>query len=57
MKPSELKRFAAAAKQEGILIEVEKDGMIVRFYPNDRPETAREPALNPWDAARLARDT
>lgn len=44
-----MNRFASVAKRQGIIIEVEKDGAIVRFYPDARPETAVERAKRMLD--------
>lgn len=50
MKQAEIKRFAAAAKQQGIVIEVEKDGVIVRFFPDARAESALDREERELDA-------
>lgn len=52
IRQADLKRMAAIARSEGVRVEVEKDGIIIRVLPDvDRPEPSK------WHAPLSAADT
>jgi len=52
IKKSDLTRVAAVAKAEGICIEVEMGGALLRFFPNIPTQTIQKP-IAPKGGVRL----
>ena len=55
IKQADMRRMAAVAKEYGIRVEVEADGLILRFAPNSPNNTVHdgEPAtLEEWQTRR-----
>ena len=53
IKQSDLKRMAAIAKQEGVCVEVTREGTIRVFPDNQKKRQDDESGIDEWDSIRL----